>query len=64
MGKMLFIEACADCRYFEYDHKTEGTFCTYLNRRKIAKTIDPSAEVPKWCYLPDWDGTIKDLTGE
>lgn len=56
MGKMLFIEACCSCRYFEQLDKTDNYFCTFGPDRKIPKTVDLAAETPKWCPLPDWDG--------
>ena len=64
MGKMLFIEACASCRYYDYNGDLDRVYCDYGQHRKIPQTVDPSAATPEWCPLPDWDGTIKDLTGE
>lgn len=53
MAKLLRIESCCQCFYFEFDGKKDRTYCNFYSRRIIPKIVDPSDAVPKWCPLPE-----------
>ncbi len=64
MSKVLMIECCAECKYFEFVRRTpsypiDRTYCNFYSTRIIPQTIDPSDGCPEWCPLPDWEKTFK-----
>ncbi len=58
--RMLMINACCQCRYFEFVRGLTGfkktpdrTYCNFYNQRIIPQTVDPSDNTPQWCPLPE-----------
>jgi len=51
--RMLRIDCCYICRYFDYDRKTDTCWCEYFNRSRIPARVDPSDDIVEWCPLPE-----------
>jgi hypothetical protein len=52
MTKLVEINLCEDCPYFDYEYYDYAAFCTQL-KRKIELTQQQGYLIPTDCPLPD-----------